>query len=208
MKFVRIPRPSPSMAVAITALVLVAGGGGWAVAAQQSASTIRACVNKRSGAIRLATRCRRGERKLSWNTIGPSGARGPSGPSNAFEARRDGGSGGAADGTTQTVATLSNLPAGSYVITAKSNVTKQGGGATTSVVGGCTLTAGGDSDTANQVLPGIGIGATMNTQVVHTFPSTGSASLACTATGAGWVASLTKIAAVKVASAKTTAVDG
>src|SRR5437588_2921301 len=50
---------------------------------------MRACANKRTGALGLARRCRRGERALSWNkegrpgptgATGAIGAQGPQGP--------------------------------------------------------------------------------------------------------------------------------
>jgi Collagen triple helix repeat (20 copies) len=68
-------------AAATGILVLLLAGGGYAIAA--SGSSIRACANKRSGALRLANRCKKSERGLSWNANGPTGAagsRGPQGP--------------------------------------------------------------------------------------------------------------------------------
>jgi hypothetical protein len=46
------------------------------------AATIYACFKKRTGAFRIVGKrsiCRRGERKLSWNTVGPPGANGLNG---------------------------------------------------------------------------------------------------------------------------------
>ena len=46
------------------------------------AATIYACFKKRTGAFHIVGKrstCRRGERKLSWNTVGPSGANGLNG---------------------------------------------------------------------------------------------------------------------------------
>jgi hypothetical protein len=69
--------PSRSMAVAFAALL--AATGGLAVAATSRSPIIRACANKRTGALRLAKRCHRNERGLTWNITGPIGAQGPRG---------------------------------------------------------------------------------------------------------------------------------
>lgn len=57
--------------------------GGWAVAAGGSSGAIRACYAKRSGALRIAKSCRKGEKPISWSRVGPPGPvgdRGASGP--------------------------------------------------------------------------------------------------------------------------------
>lgn len=64
-----------------TTIALVLGAGGFAVAAAPKPSTnvIRACVAKHSGLVRLraaGASCRKGERPLSWNRVGPRGASG------------------------------------------------------------------------------------------------------------------------------------
>ena len=69
--------PSPAMAVAIA--VLLAACGGLALAATPSSPVIKACANKRSGALRIARRCRHGERFLTWNVQGTQGNRGLAG---------------------------------------------------------------------------------------------------------------------------------
>jgi hypothetical protein len=66
------------MAVALA--VLLAACGGLALAATPSSPVIKACANKRSGALRIARRCRHGERFVSWNVQGPQGNRGFTGP--------------------------------------------------------------------------------------------------------------------------------
>ena len=70
--------PSPAMAVAV--VVLLAACGGLALAATPSSPVIKACANKRSGALRIARKCRRGERFVSWNVQGTQGNRGSTGP--------------------------------------------------------------------------------------------------------------------------------
>ena len=73
-----LARRSPTLALAILALLAIFAG--LAVAATSTSSTvIRACANKRTGALRVSSRCHRNERPLSWNHDGPAGARGPRG---------------------------------------------------------------------------------------------------------------------------------
>ena len=70
--------PSPAMAIACAALL--AATGGLAIAAtSRSSPVIRACANKKTGALRLAIRCKRNERRVSWNQIGPAGGKGERG---------------------------------------------------------------------------------------------------------------------------------
>ena len=74
--------PSPAMAVAFAALLVACGG--LAVAATSSKpALIRACANKKSGALRLASKCRRGERSVSWNKEGIQGLPGATGATGA-----------------------------------------------------------------------------------------------------------------------------
>ena len=62
---------------AVAAACLLAVGAGWAIAASTtSTATLRACANNSTGALRLAASCKRGERRVSWNTVGPRGRRG------------------------------------------------------------------------------------------------------------------------------------
>jgi hypothetical protein len=58
---------------------LLAASGGLAVAASSSSPVIRACANKKTGVLRLARKCRRNERPVSWNQIGPQGSQGSRG---------------------------------------------------------------------------------------------------------------------------------
>jgi hypothetical protein len=70
-------KPSPAMAVALIALL--AASTGWAIAATANDPVIRACANKKTGALRLASKCKRKERALLWNQRGPEGRRGRAG---------------------------------------------------------------------------------------------------------------------------------
>ena len=70
-------------AVATLALVVALGGGTYAVAGQLAAQkTIKACVTKSGdakGAVRIAKKCRSGEKSLTWNQTGVAGPQGPAG---------------------------------------------------------------------------------------------------------------------------------
>jgi hypothetical protein len=75
----RLPggRWTPAVLVAIVAMLL--GGGAYALAASSGGGTITACVKKRGGALYVASKCGKREKKLSWNNVGPAGALGSRG---------------------------------------------------------------------------------------------------------------------------------
>ena len=67
-------------AIAYVALFFAVGGGGAgaAIAATAASSgTVHACVNKKTGALYLASRCSSTERALSFNQRGPAGPAAP-----------------------------------------------------------------------------------------------------------------------------------
>ena len=69
----RFPRPAPATVIAIAALVLAAGG--FAVAAIPAADgTIHGCYATNGGQFRIVkgTKCKQGEKALSWNKHGPA----------------------------------------------------------------------------------------------------------------------------------------
>jgi hypothetical protein len=123
-----------SYLVAAAAGALLAGGG-WAIAASSS-GVIRACSGKKGGALRIATKCKKSERSVSWNQQGLRGLQGPVG---ATGAQGPAGSAGAAGlqgatgpshgystsfntevtleaaGSVHTLMTLS-VPSGSYIV--------------------------------------------------------------------------------------------
>ena len=73
----RSARPVSYLVVAVVAVL--AAGGGWAIATSKT-TTINACVNKRTGALRLAKKCKhKRERRVSWSKTGPQGRQGPKG---------------------------------------------------------------------------------------------------------------------------------
>jgi hypothetical protein len=59
--------------------VFAAASAGVAVAATSSPTLIRACANRKSGALRLSSRCHRNERHVNWDQKGPQGSRGARG---------------------------------------------------------------------------------------------------------------------------------
>jgi hypothetical protein len=68
-----------TLAVAVAAALALAA---LLAAPRADAATIYACFKKRTGAFRIVGKrsiCRRGERKLSWNLVGPQGPSGPGG---------------------------------------------------------------------------------------------------------------------------------
>jgi hypothetical protein len=100
--------------------------------------------------------------------------------------------------TETTIATMSNLPAGSYVISGKTTVVRLAGGENPEIL--CTLDTGTVTDTA------AGDGQkdddyfTLPTQLAVTFGGTGTVTLHCMLTGsnATFVARATKIIALMV----------
>jgi hypothetical protein len=72
-------RASATGCIAAAAAAAV-GAGGFALAGGgTSGTTIHACVGISTGVPRIASRCRPGERPLSWNQIGPPGPAGDRG---------------------------------------------------------------------------------------------------------------------------------
>jgi hypothetical protein len=70
-------------ALGYLAVALAAGGISYAATTAATSSKLFACVAKKGGDMRLvkqSTRCRRGERKVSWSVRGPAGPTGPEGP--------------------------------------------------------------------------------------------------------------------------------
>jgi hypothetical protein len=99
------------------ALFLAVGaGGGYALAASRS-SSIHGCVVKRTGELLVKSRCGRGQTKLVWNQVGPSGATGATGPAgpappSAWAVVSNTGQAGPTDGIS-----AQRLSAGTYQIT-------------------------------------------------------------------------------------------
>jgi hypothetical protein len=59
--------------------VLLAGSAAFALGAVTKDQLIRACADKKTGALRLAAKCTKSERAVSWNKAGPQGKPGAAG---------------------------------------------------------------------------------------------------------------------------------
>jgi hypothetical protein len=73
-------RPTQVLVGVIVGALLV--GGGYAIAASRS-TVIHGCVNKKTHALTVTTRCGKGTTVLTWNQRGPAGAKGASGATGA-----------------------------------------------------------------------------------------------------------------------------
>lgn len=139
---------------------------------------------------------------------GPTGPQGPRGPSDAREVHRDADVN-LPDGATVTLATMTNVAAGSYVVTAKTTLLQLSGGDGAMQAMSCTLDAGGGSTDTAETDPHANR-ATLNMQLVVTFAAPGPIVLRCMRdTGKGnYVAHGTKIIVVQVENATSEAVTG
>jgi hypothetical protein len=64
-------------AVLIAACLVGAAGGAWAVTAKLTASDlVKGCVKTKGGTLRIASKCKRGEKPISWHKNGPRGTQG------------------------------------------------------------------------------------------------------------------------------------
>ena len=124
----RIQAWTSRLALALVAL-LGAAGVGYAVSdrPQVSTTTISACAKKEGGDLRLvdsASECKKQERFVSWNAVGPPGPSGPAGPkgdTGATGAKGDTGTPGApgAQGTTGPQLLALNQPVNAEIIDAE-----------------------------------------------------------------------------------------
>lgn len=133
----------------------------------------------------------------------------------ALEAFRKAGPEAQEKGKLARVATLANVPAGTYAIFAKTVLTPaedESGffGQSATISGHCVLDAGGDRDEARALLgtPGALAPGVINTQITRSFGSAGSISLDCEVLETGWRASDTSIIAVRVGKAPRSPVEG
>lgn len=113
------------------------------------------------------------------------------------------------------IATLSNIPAGTYALFAKTVITPTeavGGllGQGKPVGGHCVLDAGGDKDEARAQLstPGALAPGVLNMQITRSYGGVGTATLECDTTNAKWNATDTSIIAIRVGSSPRSPVDG
>lgn len=113
------------------------------------------------------------------------------------------------------VATLANIPPGTYAIFAKTIITADSqdnglldSGKTSSAH--CILDAGGDKDEARALLatPGSNSPGVVNMQITRSYGATGTATLECLATSAPWRATDSSIIALRVGKAPRQPVEG
>lgn len=111
--------------------------------------------------------------------------------------------------TATTVATMSSIPAGNYVLTAQLTMLTGAGTGNSR----CELTAGGEKAVVRTVQAGSSI-ETLTVVLAHKFAGTGSASLACANNAASWGTSsapdenAVRIIAERAPSLTTSAVSG
>ncbi len=70
----------------LVAAIATAAGGGFAFAAN-SGGALHGCANKKTGALRLANKCSKREKKVSWNVRGPRGVAGAVGATGSTGAK-------------------------------------------------------------------------------------------------------------------------
>ncbi|MBV9311416.1 MAG: hypothetical protein JOZ73_11315 [Solirubrobacterales bacterium] len=63
----------------LVAALVIAAVSGWAYSAFGAGGVINACAKKKGGALRIAKKCKKKERKVSWNQQGPAGQNGKNG---------------------------------------------------------------------------------------------------------------------------------
>ena len=114
------------MVVALIALMVALSGTSFAIG-RDTAPTIKACQDKRTGVLAVKRSCAPGEKRVSWSIAGPAGATGAkgdagttgaTGPSNAYSETSPFGMN-IASGTAIVSLTL---PAGRYVVSGKVSV--------------------------------------------------------------------------------------
>jgi hypothetical protein len=137
----------------VGAIVLLMPAAASAVAPVAGATTIHACVSKKSGAMRIVSakaKCKRGEHKLSWGSTGPTGPAGAAGATGAVGAPGANGVGvdfasenagpvSLAEGEKGAVVVAETIPAGSYFASAKTVIVATKGKSGVSVGVVCEL---------------------------------------------------------------------
>lgn len=210
----RLKRPSPSMAVALVALF--AALGGTAVAAKV---IITHTSQIKNGAITRQDLAKSviNSGRIQDGSIRPDDLNGKlrsSAAADVREAVRPSGPDDVAEGASERVATL-DLPAGSYVVLAKTTLTapSQDNGILDpgdTLGGHCELTVGDENDEARALLggPGANSPGTLNMQLTRTLGDNGQAVLECDVSSAPWRASDTTIIAIPAAGTDRQSVDG
>jgi hypothetical protein len=136
---------------AAAAVVVICGigfaGAGYGVAEATSSNTMHACVAKSGGAVRVAARCTKKEKVLTWAKAGPrgrTGTRGPAGLAHVWSETLPVGSSVAlpADNAYHRVVGLTVPVGGDFLVDATVGLYTNAG----NVYGNCQLTVSGFSD--------------------------------------------------------------
>jgi hypothetical protein len=218
-------RPSPAMVVAFIALCVGITGGAFAAATIDSADIVNGSITKKDlknnsvNTKKVKNKTLRakdfapGQLKAGIQGIpglqGEKGDTGPRGPSDVFEARNSNVLQAGTSGADRTL-TLSGVPEGDYVVTAKAAIGPSGGGAGNFFTGDCRLFQ--DGTTIDRSFERIENG-TFHHFVMHATINLNDGQnlvMACTVNGAGWVMGSvpddTKIIALQVADRTSSAV--
>jgi hypothetical protein len=220
-------KPSPATVISLIALVISMAGTATAAVLITSSSQIKdGAVTGRDvkDASLTAPDLKANavdSTKIKNGSIGLADLEGPArdalqaSETQALEAFRKDGPSGQEKAKTARVATLANIPPGTYAIFAKTIITPEppeGGlfGQGSTINGHCVLDAGGDKDDSRTFLgsPGALSPAAVNMQITRSFGSTGSASLDCDVNITKWKASDTSIIAIRVGKAPRSPVEG
>jgi hypothetical protein len=221
-------RPSPSLVISILALVMATAGTATAARTLINSTTqikngvVSSSDIKDGGVGRkdLAANAVAGD-KVRNGTIAIEDLEGPArqaiqaSETQALEAfRKDGPLTQEPDKLVR-VATLSNIPAGTYAIFATTILTPDASNTGLfdqgrTISGHCVLDAGGDKADGRAFLgsPGGLSPGTISAQITRSFGSTGTAGLDCTVTPTRWRATDTSIIAIRVGQAPRQPVDG
>lgn len=179
MKSILSGRSAPAIVISVIALC-------FAVAGSAVAGSLITSKQIKNGTIQLTDISSKAKKSLkgSAGPAGAAGARGDTGargPSHAFSASKAASVNVTA---TSTVVASLDLPAGSYVITAKARMFN--GDAVNPVMGNCSLAAGSDSDSIQfgiDTSSTLFIAHTEVSTVAHTFDAPGTINWTCNKSG-------------------------
>lgn len=154
--------------VVLAAAMFVCGLTGFAIAQSNSSATktIKACAKKKGGALRVAKKCKKSERRVTWSASGVRGLQGPAGaPGSAGTNGTNG-----ANGTNGTDGTSGTSTGETFFSSAGFGTNFGGGGACDTTPSGPSITFDAPSGSYAQVMASATVqraGATSNTVCVH-----------------------------------------